>query len=575
MITRGRIGLAVVVACVLAAAALFWPRHRASIGNPGPAELHRGGTLVATLRSEPPTLSRYTGSTYATLLVNDLTQAPLVRINQLTQAVEPWLADRWTISPDRRRYTLHLREDVRFSDGSPFTSDDVVFSVGAAYDAKTGSVLGDALKVGDRPLSVEVQSPHDVVLTFPQVYGPGLRLLDVLPIYPKHRLAHAFEAGTFASAWGASTPPADIAGLGPFKLVGYEPGVRLVFDRNPHYWRADSRGARLPYLDRVVLEIVPDQNVELLRLQAGEIDLMQDDLRPEDYLPLKRAADRGRVRLMDAGAGLDTHLLWFNLASTGPHRPWLQRAEFHRAISYAVDRRAFAGTVYLGAAEPSWGLVSPANRAWYSGDVEQPGYDPGGARALLASIGLTDRDGDGRVEDSSGREVRFTVLVVKGVSASEKGAAFLRESLAHIGVTLDVAAVDLGALVARWTAGDYDSIYNFMLTDPDPAANLDLWLSSGSNHVWHPRQRQPATAWEREIDALMVRQAAGADERDRYRLFAQVQRIFAEQLPAMSFAVPHVYVAASTRLAPLSPAARRPQVLWNPDEVSLVPSGGR
>ena len=217
-------------------------------------------------------------------------------------------------------------------------------------------------------------------------------------------------------------------------------------------------------------------------------------------------------------------------------------------------------------------MVSPANTVWYAADADRPGFDPDRARALLASIGLNDRNADGRIEDESGTPVRFTVLVVKGVSSSEKGAAFLRESLAHIGVTLDVVAVDLGSLIARWSAGDFDAIYNFMLTDPDPAANLDLWLSSGSGHVWNPRQAEPASPWEREIDKLMARQAATVDPAERHQLFTLVQRIMAEQLPAMSFAVPHVYVATSTHVASFTPALRRPQVLWNPDEVSVARS---
>src|SRR5206468_1636982 len=175
MTGRLRILLAVGAVGIIAAAAALWPTHRPSGVAPTTASIRRGGTLIATLRSEPPTFNRYTGNTYATALVNDLTQAPLVRINQLTQAVEPWLADRWTVSADGRQYTLHLREGVVFSDGHPFTSDDVLFSFSAAYDPKTASVLGDALKVGAQALSVSAKSRHEVIVTFPQVYGPGLR----------------------------------------------------------------------------------------------------------------------------------------------------------------------------------------------------------------------------------------------------------------------------------------------------------------------------------------------------------------------------------------------------------------
>ena len=135
MIGRRRIVLVIVTMIIVAAAVALWRTRRLPAGAPAStATSHRGGTLIATLRSEPPTFNRYTGNTYATVLVNDLTQARLVRINQLTQAVEPWLADRWTRSADGRLYTLHLREDVVFSDGHPFTADDVAFSFNAARE---------------------------------------------------------------------------------------------------------------------------------------------------------------------------------------------------------------------------------------------------------------------------------------------------------------------------------------------------------------------------------------------------------------------------------------------------------
>ncbi|HEX2310930.1 MAG TPA: ABC transporter substrate-binding protein, partial [Vicinamibacterales bacterium] len=273
--TRSRWLLAALLAAIVAAAAA-WPYFRQTEGvapASGPAP-GGGGTLVATLRSEPATFNQFTGTSFPTHVVSELTQGRLVRINRATQQLEPWLADRWTAAADGRSYTLHLRPDVRFADGQPFTADDVVFSFEAAYDAKTASPLGDSLRVGGKPLQVRTTAPSEIVLTFPEPYGPGVRLLDSLPIYPKHRLGPALAAGTFAAAWGPKTPPGEMTGLGPFVLAQYDPGQRLVFTRNPHYWRRDGAGRRLPYLDRITLELVPDQNAELLRLQAGQIDLM-------------------------------------------------------------------------------------------------------------------------------------------------------------------------------------------------------------------------------------------------------------------------------------------------------------
>ena len=121
----------------------------------------------------------------------------------------------------------------------------------------------------------------------------------------------------------------EIAGLGPFVLAEHVSGQRLVFARNPHYWRKDAAGTQLPYLDKLTVLIVPDQNTEALRLQTGEIDLMgSGEIRPEDYAAFRRIAEQGRLRLIDAGVGLDPNVLWFNLSPAGaanPRTAWFQQ----------------------------------------------------------------------------------------------------------------------------------------------------------------------------------------------------------------------------------------------------------
>lgn len=568
-----------VIGLLVAAVAAWWlwparlpsaPHGETSSARP-PAEPR---ALVATLRGEPATFNRFIGVVFPTHLVSLLTQAPLVRINRVTQELEPWLADRWTRSDDGRRFGVHLREGVQFSDGHPFTSADVVFSFQAAYDAATASPIAGALLVDGKPLEVRAASPDTVEIVFPAPYGPGLRLLDNLPIYPAHLLQGALAAGQFGKAWGPTTTPSEMAGLGPFVLETYQPGERLTFARNPHYWRRDPDGRPLPAIDRLTLEIVPDQNAELLRLEAGQVDLLQSELRPEDYLPVKRDADTGKVRLLDVGRSLDAHVLWFNLrlpARGVGSRAFLRKDEFRLALSHAVDRAQFARAVYLGAAEPMWGAIAPSNRDWFDATVPHAEFDTARSSALLAGIGLRDRNGDGTLDDPGGAAVRFTLLVQKGNTASEKGAAVLRERFAAIGVAMDVVALDIGAMMGRWLENDYDAIYHLLSpTDTDPAGNLDFWLSSGRSHVWNPGQAQPATEWERRIDGLMRRQAASLDPAERQRLFGEVQHVFAEHSPALTFAAPHVYVATSARVRAGPAGVQRPQLLWNADTLSVT-----
>jgi peptide/nickel transport system substrate-binding protein len=534
--------------------------------------------LVASIRSEPRTFNRYVardalGDTLAYLL-----HANLVRINRVTQDLEPWLAESWTTSSDGLTYTLKLRQGVTFSDGAPFTSADVLFSFRAVYGDKAAGAIGDALLVNGKRLQVSAPDAGTVVIRFPEPFGAGISLLDNLPILPQHKLEPSLTAGTFAKAWGPATPPSELAGLGPFVLKEYQPGQRLVFVRNPRYWRTDASGQRLPRLDRLMLEIVPDQNAELLRLQSGQIDFTQTEVRPEDYATLKAAADGGKIRLTDLGVGLDADSMWFNLrpGPTPARRAWLQRPELRRAISHAVDRKAFVDTVFLGAAVPVFGPITPANTRWAAAGLPKFDYDAAEARRLLASIGLADRNGDGVLEDRSGAPAEITLITQKGNTALERGAAFIRDELARIGLVLHVVALDSGAAFDRYERGDYEAVYlRVWMTGLDPALNIEYWLSSGGTHLWNPSQKKPVTEWERQIDDLMRRQVASGDQATRKDLFDQAQRIFAEQLPVLHFAAPRMYVATSTRVRDAAPSPMRPAaLLWSADTLSVADGSG-
>ena len=549
------------------------------MGRTGPAAeapVARGGQIVASIRGEPRTFNRYVAADQASELLSLLLQARLVRINRSTFELEPWLADTWESSADGRTHTIHLRPGVTWSDGMPLTGDDVLFSLRAVYDAKVDSVLADSLTAGGQPLRAAAPDPQTVVFTYAAPSGRGLRLLDGLPILPRHKLEPALTAGTFASAYNTTTPPAEVVGAGPFVLREYQPGQRVVMDRNPRYWRKAPDGSALPYLDRIVLQIVPEQNAELLRIQAGETDLTSSELRPEDYLPVRRADEEGRLRLIELGVGPDADAFWFCLKpevkAKDPRFAFVQRPEFRRAISYAVDREAFAETVFLSAAVPVWGSITPGNTRWFWPDIPRYPHNDATAKMLLREIGLVDRNGDGVVEDMKGTEARFTVITQRGIGWYERGTAFVRDELARVGIAMEVAPLELGALIQRLQTCDYDAMYyRPVMTDLDPAGNLDFWLSSGPSHFWNMSQKLPATDWERRVDTLMLEQAAELDPMRRETQFRAVQQIMAENLPVLHFAAPRMYYAHSARLRGVVPSVLRPPVLWNADSLSVSP----
>jgi peptide/nickel transport system substrate-binding protein len=536
----------------------------------------RGGALVATLRSEPRSFNPHAGRDFASSLVATLTQASLVRINRATQQVEPWLAERYACAADGLSCTLTLRPGLTFSDGTPVTVADVLFSFEVMYDTRTGSARADDMSPGGKPIVVTAPDARTIVVRFAVPFGPGVRILDVLPILPRHKLAAALAAGTLRSQWGPTTRPGAMAGLGPFVLQEYRSGERLVFVRNPHYWRTDAAGTALPYLDRLTLEIVPDQNAELLRLQAGQADLTQSEIRADDYAVLKREATAGKLRLIDAGVGLDADAFWFNLkpeAKAGdPRRAWLQSLALRQAVSYGVDRATFVNTVFLGAAVPQWGPVTPSNTVWTApaGVVERHPFDPAKARVLLGQAGLRDTNRDGQLEDGSGQPARFSIITQKGNTALEKGAAVIGDDLRKLGLTVDVVPLEVGALVDRMSKGQYDALYfRFLTIDTDPVLAMDFWLSSGGAHVWNMEQATPATPWEQGIDDAMRQMVAARDLAVRQRLFSQAQKLLSDNLPVVYFAAPRLYVAVSTRVMGVQAAPTRPLILWNADSIGI------
>jgi peptide/nickel transport system substrate-binding protein len=535
----------------------------------------RGGSIVTSMRTDPRSFNRLVQQATATEIFSLLTQGKLVRVNRATTELEPWLAEKWSMSDDGRRYTFTLREGVTWSDGTAFSSADVLFSFKALYDPKTASPLASSMKVGDKPLEVSASDARTVIITFPETFGPGLRLIDQLPILPRHKLEAALDAGTFAKAWAPDTPPSEIVGLGPFMLAEYRPGERLVFDRNPRYWRRDDRGVQLPYVDRLTLELLPDQDTELLRLQSGQTDFMQQPLRAADIETLRPIESQGKVRIVELGVSPDADTFVFNLRPSkwdaDPRKAWLPRKEFRQALSHAVDREAFANTVYLGAAVPIHGPVTPGNPRWFWPSIPRYEFSRDKARALLEGLGLRNRDADEWLEDDKGTEARLTVMTFRGNRVLERSATVLRDDLRQVGVALDVVPLEPNAVQQAVVAGEFEAaLITVFLTDPDPAMTKDFWLSSGSFHFWNPGQKTPATEWERQIDELMARQASTLDEGQRKQWFNEIQRIFAENLPMLHFAAPRVFIGASTRLVNLQPALLRPHILWSADTLAVA-----
>jgi len=574
--TTSRI-LRLALAVALAIAVIVFTRWAGTPQSIEDGTPRKGGRIVSSLRLEPKHFNRLIEDDQMTRLMALLTQATLIRANPLTGDLEPRLATEWTGTPDGLIWTFTLRNDLRFSDGAPFTSADVVFTFQALYDPRVQSPLGNQIQVAGQPLQVRATDDHHVVVTLPAPFAPGLALLDSIPILPRHKLQSALDQGTFRESWSTGVNPSDMAGLGPFMLKEYVPARAVRLTRNPNFWRTDAEGRALPYLDEIEIAVVLDQNTELLRLQSGESDLINDGARAEDIAMLRDAEAAGKVRLVNAGTSIDVSTFWFNLtpgAKAVADKPWLADETFRRAISHAINRQAIVDTVHLSAATVVYGPITPGHGEWYEPEMGATPFDVARARALLTSIGLEDRDGDGVRDDKTNRPVSFTLLTQSGHTERERTSEVVKEQLRQVGIEVNLVKLDGKGVRTKFQAGDYETIYfGVRATSRDPADNSVFWLSSGAMHFWNPAQTTPATDWERDIDTLMQQQATTMDRAERRRLFLQVQQTLADHVPALWFAAQHITVPISARVGGATPGVVLPYVLWNAEQ--LFVSGSR
>jgi peptide/nickel transport system substrate-binding protein len=532
----------------------------------------RGGSLTYRVTAPPQTFNYLIASDeYSLLVAFYLLGGRLVEFDHDARAYVPGVAETWKLNGDGRTVEVTLRDGVKFSDGQALTAEDVGFTLRALYDERTASpVFRDALLIGGRQIEFSATDDRHLRLTFPEPVAAPESYLSNLAVLPRHVLEGDFQRGALREAYGLTADPQRIVTAGAFAVQAAAPGERLTLRRNPHYWKKDRAGTPLPYLDQLVIEVVSDSNNAIVRLQQGALDLI-DRLRPADYAALHQAT--GAVRAVDAGPGLSTDHLWFNLTpkAVAAKRAWFNEARFRRAVSHAIDRESIAKITLQGLATPLYGFVSPGNRAWVAQDLPRTPYDLEKARTLLREASFSARGTAEAPElfDAIGQRVEFTLLVPTESQPRVAMATVVQEDLAKLGIKMQVAPLEFGELSRRiFQSFDYDAaLLGASVSEPDPSSYANFLLSSSPSHQWYPKQARPATAWEARIDALVAEQSRETNSERRRASFREIQAILAEQLPVIPLIARHLTSAANRRVGNHRPSALLPYSLWNAEEL--------
>lgn len=518
---------------------------------------------------------------YSTIATINLFSS-LVNYDPTTQSFEPALAKSWKLLEDKLTYQFSLRKGIKWSDGHDFTADDVLFTFDAIFDDRYPNRTKSYLIINGTPLEYKKIDDYTFEFKTSKEYAPFINIVGSVQILPKHKLYKSYQDGSFQQQWTIETAmhnPQEIVGTGPYCIKEFLPAERIIYSPNPHYWKADSHGTRLPYINALIYKYVSDVNTQLALFSTGQTDICG---LPSIDLPwISKASEKYDFTVYEKGPTPSISFMWFNMKpgtnEKGEHYvtpyklKWFQDKRFRQAILYAINRPGIIQATLLGHGQLLNSIFSPANKKWCNPNLPIYNYDPQKAKSLLQEMGFKPND-QGLLEDQEGHLLEFDFLATQ--SATDFSS--IQENLKDVGISMKLTYIDFAALVDKTGKTFlYESSaigLGSILDTGDPSTFKDLILSNGRFHAWDPEQKTPATPWEAEIDKLFNLQDSEMDEAKRIALVYKIQEIFAEELPLLYLYIPDVYSGINNgwqnlKLSPLGIST------WNIDELWKESSG--
>lgn len=500
----------------------------------------------------------------------------LVRKNPVTDELTPGLAKSWEVGPDNKTYTFHLREGVKWSDGAPFSADDVVFTFACIYDERFPNRYASDYSIEGKPFKVEKIDDLTVRFITPDIYAPFLEMVGGGSILPKHALQKYVDNQTLMKAWNIGTNPREIVSTGMFRIASFKPGERIVYEPNPHYWRADSAGQRLPYLDLFITKFVRDQNASIAAFATGQSD--SERISPADVEWVRRGEKARNYTVHERGPSMASNFLWFNQNPekdksgkpfVEPYKlKWFQDVRFRQAVSHGINREGIIKGVLFGRGTPLWGPETPANRKWFNPDLQTYPYSTEKARELLKQAGFHWNE-EGELFDGAGHRVSFTLNTNQENPIRQHMATVFKENMKDLGIEVKLQLLDFGTFVKKiGESYDYECGMLGLTGGGDPVGGMSVYPSSGRLHEWYPNQKKPATPWEARIDELMIKQLKTLNLAERKKYWFEVQRIMSEQVPFIYLITPNSYEGVKNRWENVE-VPKQGSIVWNLDEYYL------
>ncbi len=547
--------------------------------------------LVSSILSDPKTfnypLSQESPNVFP------LTYEGLITQNPITAKVEPALAESWQISDDKLKIVFTLREGLKWSDGQPLTVDDVVFTYNDIYlNEAIPTDVRDGLRIGvSRKLpSVRKVDERRVEFSVPEPFRPFL-LSTGSPILPAHTLQESVKTKdqngrpTFLTKWGVDTPPSEIIVNGPYKIERYDTSQRVVFRRNPYYWRKDAQGNSQPYIERVIWEIVESTDTSLLQFRSGGLDTV--GVSPDYFSLLKVQEKQGNFKIYNGGPTSSTSFVWFNLnKGKRDGKPlldpvksrWFNNVQFRQAVAYAIDRQTMINNTFRGLGLTQNSPISVQSPYYLSPKEGLKVYDYNQQKAkdLLLKAGF--KYNNNQLVDSQGNRVRFSLLTNAGNKIREAMGSQIKQDLSKIGIQVDFTPLAWNTFTDKVSNSlDWEASLMGLTGGLEPNDGANVWATEGGLHMFNqkpqagqkPIQGWEVAPWEAEIGNLYIQAARELDEAKVKAIYAETQRITQENLPFIYLVNPYSMSAVRNRFEGIKFSALG-GAFWNIEQIKVT-----
>lgn len=499
----------------------------------------------------------------------------LITENPITGEKEPALAESWEVSDDKLTIIFTLRDNLKWSDGHPLTADDVVFTFNELYlNPKIPNNSIDGLLIGEKRIPPTITKLDDRRIKFqiPEPYAPflestGLGILPAHILRPYVKETDKNDNPKFLSIWGTDTPPEKIISNGPYRLKEYITSQRVVFERNPYYWRKDQQGNQLPYIDRIIWAIVENNDTALLQFRSGSLDSL--NIAPDYFSLLKQEEKRGNFTIYNGGPDYGVVFLSFNLNQgkrngkplVDPIKSaWFNNINFRKAIAYAINRPRIVNNIYRGLGQPQTTQIS-VQSPYYNQSIQGYNFNPEKAKELLLKEGFKYND-QGELLDNKGNRVEFSLITNAGNKIREAMGAQIREDLGNIGIKVNFVPIAFNVLVDKLGKSLDWEAHMIGFTGGNEPHSPNIWYTDGHLHSFNQKalQGEPVEGrviadWEQEIEQLYIDGVKEYDLDKRKPYYDKAQQLVSDNLPFIYLVNPYSLAAVRNCFDPIEYSA--------------------